>query len=117
MRDGEGDEPQHQPAKEEPYAVYERLRTDKTFIERLRTAPSFFEPPSADKLRPARAVEFLYQMVAIDTADASLCAKVSLNATVFRHCKLFQKADLRRHRLLRGVHIAAAPLTGLSSAR
>ena len=73
------------PENSETYAVYERLRTDKTFIERLRTAPDFFEPPSADKLRPARAVEFLYQMVAIDTADASLCAKVSPNATVTAH--------------------------------
>ena len=69
------------PQNSETYAVYERLRTDKTFIERLRTASDFFEPPSADNLRPARAVEFLYQMVAIDTADASLCAKVSPNAT------------------------------------
>jgi hypothetical protein len=69
------------PENSETYAAYERLRTDQTFIERLRTGPDFFEPPSADKLRPARAVEFLYQMVAIDTADASLCAKVSPNAT------------------------------------
>jgi len=69
------------PQNSETYAAYERLRTDQTFIERLRTAPDFFEPRSADKLRPARAAEFLYQMVAIDTADASLCAKVSPNAT------------------------------------
>jgi hypothetical protein len=32
-------------------------------------------------------------------------------------CELFQSEDLRRHRLLRGVRIPAAPLTGLSSAR
>jgi hypothetical protein len=65
----------------ETLAVYERLRADEPFIERLRTAPDFVEPRSADKLRPARAAEFLYQMVAIDTEDASLCAKVSPNAT------------------------------------
>jgi TonB family protein len=69
------------PHNTETQAVYERLRTDKTFIERLQTAPNFFEPRSADKLRPARAVEFLYQMVAIDMEDANLCAKVSPNAT------------------------------------
>lgn len=66
----------------ETHATYERLRTDGTFIEWLRTAPDFFEPPSADTLRPARAAEFLYQMVAIDAGDAILCAKISPNATL-----------------------------------
>lgn len=65
----------------ETHAVYERLLMDPTFIERLRTAPSFFEPRVAGKLRPARAAEFLYQMVAVDTGDVNLCAKVSPNAT------------------------------------
>ena len=69
------------PLLTETQAAYERLRTDGTFIERLRTAPNFFEPPSAGTLRPARAAEFLYQMVAIDGQDANLCAKVSPNAT------------------------------------
>ena len=69
------------PLLTETQAAYERLRADGTFIERLRTAPDFFEPPSAGTLRPARAAEFLYQMVAIDAEDASLCAKVSPNAT------------------------------------
>ncbi len=69
------------PYNSETQAVYERLLTDPRFIERLRTAPSFFEPRLADKLRPAGAAEFLYQMVAIDTGDAGLCAKVSPNAT------------------------------------
>src|SRR5947208_1408386 len=65
----------------ETHAAYERRRMDGTFIEGLRTAPDFFEPPSADTLRPARAAEFLYQMVAIDAGDAILCAKISPNAT------------------------------------
>jgi hypothetical protein len=81
------------PENSETYAVYERLRTDTTFIQRLHTAPSFFEPPSADTLRAARPVEFLYQMVAVDMADASLCAKVSPNATFtdnFAHTRLLR---------------------------
>jgi TonB family protein len=69
------------PLLTETQAAYERLRTDGTFIERLRTARNFFEPPSVDTLRPARAAEFLYQMVAIDAGDADLCAKISPNAT------------------------------------
>jgi TonB family protein len=70
------------PLLTETQAAYQRLRTDGPFVERLRTAPDFFEPPSAGTLRPARAAEFLYQMVAIDADDAHLCAKVSPNATV-----------------------------------
>jgi hypothetical protein len=86
--------------KENPYltethAAYERLRTDGTFIERLRTAPNFFEPPSAGTLRPARAAEFLYQMVAIDAEDANLCAKVSPNATF---TDLYKRTALLRSR-------------------
>jgi TonB family protein len=69
------------PLLTETQAAYERLRTDRTFIEQLRTAPDFFESPSAGTLRTARAAEFLYQMVAIDADDANLCAKVSPNAT------------------------------------
>src|SRR5258707_781236 len=79
--------------------VWPRLPTDlEAFLYLIAVnfeAPDFFEPPSADTLRPARAAEFLYQMVAIDAGDAILCAKISPNATF---TDLYKRTALSRSR-------------------
>ena len=60
--------------------AYLKLEKDPAFIERVRAGRSYAEPRNKSALRPARAVEFLYQMAAVDTAAPDLCKKISPNA-------------------------------------
>jgi hypothetical protein len=69
------------PQRNPTQAAYSRLRTSQEFLDRVHAARSYAEARSRAKIRPAHAAEFLYQMVAIDTEDAGLCAMVSPNAT------------------------------------
>ena len=64
------------------YDRYKELLANEVFRSRVRAARSYDEPRDPGRLRPARPVEFLYQMVAIDRPEADLCSKVSPNATV-----------------------------------
>ena len=63
------------------YAVYRHLLADFEFRSRLRAAPSYGEPRDAARLRPARRLEFMYQMAAVDATEAALCSRISPNAT------------------------------------
>jgi hypothetical protein len=60
---------------------YEGLLASEEFRTRLRAAPSYGEPRDPARLRPAKPIEFMYQMVAVDAPEAPLCSKVSPNAT------------------------------------
>ena len=63
------------------YDRYKELLANEVFRSRVRAARSYDEPRDPGRSRPARPVEFLYQMVAIDRPEADLCSKVSPNAT------------------------------------
>jgi hypothetical protein len=63
------------------YGVYLERMADDEFRARVRTGASYAEPRDRARVRPAKPVEFLYQMVAIDAPEATLCSKVSPNAT------------------------------------
>jgi hypothetical protein len=63
------------------YAAYEQLRGDSVFLQRLRAAQSYSEPRARARVRAANALEFLYEMVAVDIREPSLCARISPNAT------------------------------------
>src|SRR5260221_5600759 len=63
------------------YDRYKELLANEVFRSRVRAARSYDEPRDPGRLRPARPVEFLYQMVAVDRPEADLCSKVSPNAT------------------------------------
>jgi len=63
------------------YVTYRNLIEDPNLLSTLRRAPSYAEPPSPAKVRPANPVEYLYQAVAVDKKVPELCAKVSANAT------------------------------------
>jgi hypothetical protein len=60
--------------------AYDRLRRDSLFAERIKAAPSFDEPFAAAKMRPANDLEYVYQMFAVDSHQATFCGKVSPNA-------------------------------------
>jgi hypothetical protein len=62
------------------HAVYHDLMNDHVFRSRVRSATGYGEPRDPGRLRPARPVEYLYQMVAVDASEAELCSKVSPNA-------------------------------------
>jgi hypothetical protein len=61
--------------------AYERLRTSDEFRTRLRGAPGYDEPRDRARVRPAKPIEFMFQMIAVDAPEPALCAKVSPNAT------------------------------------
>ena len=63
------------------YPVYQDLLASNEFRSRLRAATDYGEPRDRARLRPARPVEFMYQMVAVDAPEAALCSKISPNAT------------------------------------
>lgn len=63
------------------YAAYKQLRGDTVFLERLRAAQSYAEPRVEARIRTANALEFLYEMVAVDSREPSLCSRISPNAT------------------------------------
>ncbi len=62
------------------YYTYRKLIEDPQLLRALRQAPSYAEPPSPSKIRPANPAEYLYQAVAVDKNVPELCAKVSANA-------------------------------------
>jgi hypothetical protein len=62
------------------YNAYSRLRKDDLFADRIKAAPTFDEPLSADRIRPANELEYVYQMFAVDTNDSVFCGKISPNA-------------------------------------
>jgi hypothetical protein len=82
------------------YDRYKELLANEVFRSRVRAARSYDEPRDPGRLRPARPVEFLYQMVAIDRPEADLCSKVSPNAT-FREGSATALLQVRCH-----LHIA-----------
>jgi TonB family protein len=61
--------------------AYKKLSEEKAFLDQVHSGPSYAEARSEARIRPAHAAEFLYQMVAEDTKDPNLCAKISPNAT------------------------------------
>jgi hypothetical protein len=75
--------------REAPYnnassTSYSNLRNNPAFLRQVQAGPGYAEPRATAKIRPARPVEYLYKMIAVDTANAGLCAKVSPNATFAR---------------------------------
>jgi len=75
------------------HAAYDKLRADRGFLNRVHAGRSYAEPISKAKVRPAHAVEYLYEMVAVDNKDPDLCGKVSPNATFV---DLFKRTALLR---------------------
>ena len=63
------------------YAVYRGLLSNDEFRSRLRAASDYGEARNRARLRPARPIELMYQMVAVDASEAALCSKISPNAT------------------------------------
>jgi hypothetical protein len=63
------------------YEVYKSLLSNQEFRSRLRAGANYDEPRDQTRLRPAKPLEFLYQMVALDADETALCSKVSPNAT------------------------------------
>ncbi len=59
---------------------YLKLEKDPAFIERVGAGRSYAEPRNKSGLRAARALEYLYDMVAVDTSAPDLCKKISPNA-------------------------------------
>ena len=70
------------PANSRTHDAYKELRGDHTFLERVQAAQSYSEPRAEARIRIANAAEFLYEMIAVDSGDPSLCVKVSPNATL-----------------------------------
>ncbi len=66
------------------YVAYKALLADPKFVDRVRHAPGYEEARASNKVRPANAVEYLDQMVAVDTRAPGLCGKISPNATFTR---------------------------------
>ena len=62
-------------------AVYKDLLANNEFRSRLRAASDSGELRDRARLRSAKPIEFLYQMVAVDAPEAALCSKISPNAT------------------------------------
>ncbi len=62
-------------------AAYKKLLADPAFLDRVRAGRTVRETQSSAAIRPARPLEYLYQMVAIDTHAPELCARISPNAT------------------------------------
>lgn len=63
------------------YAAYEKLRDDPQFLARVEQGRSFKEERSEPRARAAHALEFLFQMIAVDRTEPSLCERISPNAT------------------------------------
>ena len=61
-------------------AVYERLRKERKFLDRVEAAHTYDELRTRANIRPAYALEYLYQMVAVDNNIPRLCGKISPNA-------------------------------------
>jgi hypothetical protein len=72
---------EHNPYHNPVYAVYRELREDPGFLARIHAARNYDEPESPANARPANALEFLYQMLAVDANNPALCAEISPNAT------------------------------------
>ena len=69
-----------QPFNNPTIQAYESLRTKEEFLARLHKGSSYDEPRARTRLRDARPLEFLYEMVAVDSGDPSLCSRISPNA-------------------------------------
>jgi hypothetical protein len=61
--------------------MYQQLRKDVSFLNRLKAGTTYDEPLDLNKLRPANSLEYLYQLVALDNDEPELCGKLSPNAT------------------------------------
>lgn len=61
--------------------MYQQLRKDVSFLNRVNAGTSYDEPLDLSKLRPANSLEYLYQLVALDDDESELCGKLSPNAT------------------------------------
>jgi hypothetical protein len=62
------------------YRFYETQRSTEPFQASVRNLPSYAEPYSAEKPRPANDDEILIQMFAIETALPEYCSKLSPNS-------------------------------------
>ena len=69
------------PENNPTYEAYRTLLKDPVFLDRVRAGRSYNEARAQARIRAAHPIEFLYEMVAIDTGDAALCDKISPNAT------------------------------------
>jgi hypothetical protein len=87
------------------YAAYKQLRDDPMFLQRLRAAQSYAEPRAETRIRAANALEFLYEMVAVDIREPGLCSRISPNATfadsggktalLYSRCYLYLALNIR----------------------
>ncbi|HEX9198173.1 MAG TPA: hypothetical protein VF865_01335 [Acidobacteriaceae bacterium] len=67
-------------AENSVYRFYEAQRSTESFESGVRNLPSYAEPYSTEKLRPANDDEILTQMFAIETALPEYCSKLSPNS-------------------------------------
>jgi len=82
--DGEvGDYIYEQSPYEHPvYSAYKELRGDRDFLARVQRGPNYNEAEAPAAIRYANPVEYLYEMLALDSNDPSLCGRISPNAAV-----------------------------------
>ena len=62
------------------HRFYQKVRDEESFKTKLLALPSYEEPISSEKLRPANGDEFLFQIVAFEEDKPQLCSKISPNA-------------------------------------
>jgi hypothetical protein len=80
------------------YRFYKSVRKTQDFKARVEALPSYAEPASAAKLRPANLDEMLMQAAAVDERIPALCGKISPNAYyVFKGRAAAGRVLLRNH--------------------
>lgn len=62
------------------YRFYQSVKKTQAFKARVEALPSYAEPASAARLRPANLDEMLMQTAAVDDRIPALCGKISPNA-------------------------------------
>lgn len=68
------------PQESPVYRFFDWTRKTELFKEKFKQLPSYDEPYSVEKLRPANDNEILTEMVAVETSAPEYCSKISPNS-------------------------------------
>ena len=68
------------PINNTTHEAFEKVQNDPAFVQRINSGSSYAESFSAQSVRPAYSLEYLYEMMAVERNDSSLCRKISPNA-------------------------------------
>lgn len=99
------------------YRCVEPCAQERSKTKRLTRTERSPPPPTADRAVVRQVEDQNSQVGCRWPARSAISSALWTESLSLRHCKLFQSEDLRRYRLIGEVHIAVAPLTGLSCAR